>query len=303
VQITSEPLQWGQPIPSKDGKKLFLRGATVRGELTRYDAKTAQFQPYLGGISADNVAFSKDGVSFVYVTYPDCVLWKSRLDGSGKVKLRPICPWLPKWSPDGTQISFVDVDAVNGQSYLVDSDGGRLRALLEGDKGPETDPTWSADGSRIVFSTSPNGGKDPNSVLKILDLSSGQVSIIPGSKGLFGSRWSPDGQSIAAVHMDSTDLSVFDIKSQRWSVIVKGTLGYASWSADSKAIYYMDFGEAPSVFRVRVADGKVEPVLELKNLHLTSNLGMWMGLDPSDALLFLRNVGTRDIYALTLSGP
>jgi Tol biopolymer transport system component len=136
----------------------------------------------------------------------------------------------------------------------------------------------------------------------MLDLSSKQVSIVPGSKGLFGARWSPDGQSIAAVHMDSTDLSVFDIKSQRWSVIVKGTLGYPSWSANGKAIYYMNFGEAPSVFRVRVADGKVEHVLDLKNLHLTSNLGMWMGLDPSDALLFLRNIGTRDIYALTLSG-
>jgi WD40 repeat protein len=155
VQITSEPLQWGQPIPSKDGKKLFVRGASARGELIRFDANTRQFQPYLGGISADNIAFSKDGLSFVYVTYPDCVLWRASVDGSRKVKLTspPVCPWLPRWSPDGTQISFVDVDALNGLSYLVDSDGGKLRPLLEGDKGPETDPTWSADGSRIVFST------------------------------------------------------------------------------------------------------------------------------------------------------
>ena len=28
---------------------------------------------------------------------------------------------------------------------------------------------------------------------------------------------------------------------------------------------------------------------------------MWMGLDPTDAPLFLRNIGTRDIYALNLN--
>ena len=303
VQVTSEPLVWGQPIPSKDGTKLFVRGSTRRGELVRFDAITKQLQPYRGGISADNVAFSKDGLSFVYVTYPDCVLWKMRLDGTGKVQLTgpPVCPWLPKWSPDGTQISFGDADNYRGQSYLVDSDGGRLRPLVENDKDPETDPTWSADGNRILFAASPYGGKDPNSVLKILDLPSKQLSVVPGSKGMFGARWSPDGLLIAAVHMDSTDLSVFDIKTQRWSVIVKGTLGYPSWSADGKMVYYMDFGEAPSVFRVHVAGGKVEHVLDLKGLHLTSNLGLWMGLDPSDAPLFLRDVGTRDIYALTLA--
>jgi hypothetical protein len=54
------------------------------------------------------------------------------------------------------------------------------------------------------------------------------------------------------------------------------------------------------VYRVRVADGVVEQIADIKNLKYTGNYGMWMGLDPTDAPLFLRNMGTRDIYALTL---
>ena len=49
------------PIPGKDGKKLFVVGRTYRGELTRYDAKSGQFSPYLSGISAEYLDFSKDG--------------------------------------------------------------------------------------------------------------------------------------------------------------------------------------------------------------------------------------------------
>ena len=63
VQLTTAPMEWGIPIPSKDGTRIFVRGSVRHGELMRFDRQTKQFQPYLGGISADNVAFSKDGQS------------------------------------------------------------------------------------------------------------------------------------------------------------------------------------------------------------------------------------------------
>ena len=49
------------PLPSKDGKKLFVIGIQQRAELVRYDAKSGEFIPYLGGISAGDVDFSRDG--------------------------------------------------------------------------------------------------------------------------------------------------------------------------------------------------------------------------------------------------
>jgi serine/threonine protein kinase/Tol biopolymer transport system component len=303
VKLTTAPLEWGNPIPSKDGTRLFVLGSVQHGELTRFDRGTKLFQPYLGGISADGVAFSKDGQSIAYVSYPDCILWKSRLDGSARVQLSnpPMCPWLAEWSPDDAQISFVDFsDAGEQKAYIVASQGGSPRRLLPEDHGFQTDPTWSADGNKMVFSTSTGGGKDPNSVLKILDLKSNQTSTIPGSKGMFAARWSPDGQSIAAIREDSVTLNIFDVKTQRWSVPFKGVIGYPVWSSDSKQIYFLNFQENAAVYRVRIADGSVELILDLKDFNYTGNSGTWFGLDPTDAPLLLRNLGTHDVYCLTL---
>ena len=40
----------------------------------------------------------------------------------------------------------------------------------------------------------------------------------------------------------------------------------------------------------------------IRVLNYTGNTGMRMGVDPSDAPLFLRDLGTRDVYALSLNG-
>ena len=92
VQLTTGPLQFGDPLPSKDGKKLFVVGVQQRAELVRYDAKSGDFAPYLDGISAGDLDFSRDGQWVTYVTYPDDTLWRSKLDGSARLQLTyPLC--------------------------------------------------------------------------------------------------------------------------------------------------------------------------------------------------------------------
>jgi dipeptidyl aminopeptidase/acylaminoacyl peptidase len=87
VQLTAGPMSLSLPLPSKDGKKLFALGVQKRGELVRYDAKSGQFVPCLGGISAAGLAFSADGDGVAYVTYPESNLWRSHADGSNKMQL------------------------------------------------------------------------------------------------------------------------------------------------------------------------------------------------------------------------
>jgi eukaryotic-like serine/threonine-protein kinase len=87
VQLTSGPMAFFSPLPSKDGKKLFVVGTLARGELTRYDTRSAAFVPFLSGISADSVSFSKDGQWVAYVSFPEGTLWKSKLDGSQRIQL------------------------------------------------------------------------------------------------------------------------------------------------------------------------------------------------------------------------
>jgi hypothetical protein len=56
------------------------------------------------------------------------------------------------------------------------------------------------------------------------------------------------------------------------------------------------------VLRIRIADGKVEKVLDLTNLPTTGNVGVgpWLGLDLNDDVLVLKDTGTQDIYSLVL---
>ena len=108
VQLTSGPIRWNTPIPSKDGTKIFAQGVIQRGELVRFDAQSHRLEPWLGGISAEFVSFSPDGQFVAYVTFPEGVLWRANRDGSNPVQLTdpPMYPLIPRWSPDGAQILF-----------------------------------------------------------------------------------------------------------------------------------------------------------------------------------------------------
>jgi Tol biopolymer transport system component/DNA-binding winged helix-turn-helix (wHTH) protein len=289
-QLTTGPMRWERPIPSKDGKTILAKGVLLRGELSRFDSKTGQFQPFLRGISAQGATFSRDGKFVAYVSYPEGTLFKANADGSNPIQLTdpPLEVWLPQWSPDGTQIAFT----ADGKNYIVPSEGGTPRRLVPVDNGNEQIVSWSPDGRKIVFSWEDE--------VRILDLQSRQVTTVPGSK-MFGARWSPDGRYLVAEDNDEISLNVFDFKTQRWSTLPqKGTVASPEWSRDSKYIYFRRPVDDRGVFRTPVAGGKVERIVDLKNWHDAGWVGRYMGLDPTDAPLLLRDIGSEDIYALTL---
>ena len=149
------------------------------------------------------MAFSWDGKSVAYVSYPDGILWRANGDGSSPMQLTNGMnyPRLPRWSPDGAQIVFMTSPPQGGntRSYIMSSQGGAPRLLLPGEAGPETDPNWSPDGRKIVFAKSRQASDDPKSVIGILELDSNRVTTLPGSVGMYGPRWSPDGHAIVTL--------------------------------------------------------------------------------------------------------
>jgi Tol biopolymer transport system component len=304
VRLTPGPLEWGEPIPGKDGKNIFSVGQIRRGELSRFDAQTGQLQPFLGGVSAEDISFSRDGRSVAYASYPEGILWKANRDGSGPLQLStpPMYAKAPRWSPDGTEIVFQNL-AEEGdiKSYLVSPEGGKLRRILPDDNKQEDDPTWSPDGRRVVFDGGPDQGPGSER-LRFLDLASHQVTLVPGSAGVSSPRWSPDGRYIAAISLEFEGLKVFDTSTQRWTTLpTNGRVDFPSWSSDSKFIYFLHLANGDrGVYRVRAAGGKIEQVVDLKDLHITGYFSFWMGLDPTDTPLLLRDMGSSDIYALTL---
>lgn len=126
-QLTAGPMLFGAMTPSPDGKKLFAQGFQGRGELIRYDAQHRSFVPFLSGIWACGVSFSPDGKWVVYVSYPEGALWRSRVDGSDRLQLTspPVFAAVPRWSPDSTQIAFVDMQVGRPwKAFLVSPQGG-----------------------------------------------------------------------------------------------------------------------------------------------------------------------------------
>jgi serine/threonine protein kinase/Tol biopolymer transport system component len=316
VKLTDSPLNLGSPLPSKDGKKLFVVGHKLLGELVRYDAKSGAFLPFLSGISAEFVAFSKDGQWVAYVTYPDGVLWRSKVDGSGRQPLTNpgMYARLPRWSADGKQIIFygwlfegkLQVDnriSISGQPYkiyTVSRNGGAPEQLIPDDPNPQSDPSWSPDGTRIVFAGLVNAD---SSAIHLLDLRSHQISTLPESEGYFSPRWSPNGRYIVATPGKTEGLVLFDFQSGKWTELTQTPAGFPNWSADGKCVYFLGRLKNREVLRVRISDRKVELVADLKDLPTTGYWSASLALTPDDSPLLLRNLGTQDVYALDWEAP
>ncbi len=303
VQLTSGPIHWGVPIPGRDGKTIFSRGVTLRGELVRFDAQSRQLQPYLSGISAEWTDFSPDGQFVVYITFPEGILYRANRDGSNPIQLTdpPLYPIAPHWSPDGRQILFFSPDSEGAfKIYLLSSQGGKPQMLLPSDNSLELNPNWSPDGRRIVFdsweTTNPS-----KRIIRILDLANGQITDIPGSQGRLSPRWSPDGRYIAALVNNDASLAVFDFKTQQWSPVIQmGQVNIHTWSHDGKFIYFLRAIDHQGVYRIRPSGGEAAQVVDLKGFRFTGIATFFMSLDPKDAPLLLRDTGVDDIFALKL---
>jgi len=153
AQLTAGPMSMVAPLPSADGKKIFAVAAQPRGQLMRYEGKSRQFVPFLSGISADGVDFSRDGQWVTYVLFPEGTLRRSRADGSERLQLTmpPMKVSLPRWSPDGKRIAFLsETVGKPTKLYIVSADGGTPSQAVPGERN-EGEASWSPDGKTLAF--------------------------------------------------------------------------------------------------------------------------------------------------------
>jgi Tol biopolymer transport system component len=309
VRLTGGEMNAYVPAPSKDGKRIFFVGVLPRGEMLRRDDKSGQFVPFLPGLSAENISFSRDGQSMAYVAYPEGALWRAKSDGSERRQLTfpPMVSGLPRWSPDGQRIAFsARTPGKQWKIYAVAAQGGSLEQLIAGDT-EDLDPSWSADGNSLVFGEAAESARvSKSNMIHVFDLNTHQVQDLPDSAGLFSPRWSPDGRYILAMTADYQKLEIYNLKTRKWGDLIKVPSGYPDWSHDGAYVYFNDpFDRSLPFYRVRVNDRKLERVATIGGYGQLAGgrWGWWTGLGPEDSLLAARDISVQEIYALDWEAP
>lgn len=295
-------------MPSEDGKRIFVIGGKIRPELERYDSKSKTWRPFLSGIPAEHISFSKDGQWVAYVSYPDATLFRSKVDGNQKLQLTvsPLQAAMPRISPDGKTIAcMARAPGKPWRIWLIPFAGGGSRQLTFGDS-EDAEPTWSPDGRSLAFSrTEPSG----TCTIELFDMKTGQISSLPPLAGAYYPRWSPDGRYIAATD-EFQRVVLFDLRTRKWKVLVTDPekhLYEPSWSHDGRSIYFVNYSaNREGYYRFRIRDGKIGKVVGSEGVNLQNIIGItggWHGLTPDDSLLTLFDNETPEIYALEWNAP
>jgi len=295
------------PVPSRDGRRILVVGDQQRSELLRYKPGTQQLEPFLGGLSAESVDFSRDGQWVAFVAYPDGTLWRCRLDGTERLRLTPslLRVYLPRWSPDGTRLAFrAESASLPVKIYTVSADGKDLRQLFK-DGRNEADPSWSPDGKKLAFGRTALPYEAQPKSIHIYDFETQQTSTLQQSEGLFSPRWSPDGRYIAAMSLDSQRLMLFDWKSEDWQELAKVNASYPTWSPDSKTLYLgAKVNNQQGQYRIGLTDRKLERMVSLSEaFHEAVSFALWTGMPPDGSLIVARDLSRQEIFSLDWQTP
>jgi len=308
-QLTLGPLEYATPTVSRDGQHLYAVGREAHGQLSVYDRNSGQFVPYLNGISACFVDFSRDNQWVAYVSYPEGTLWRSRIDGSERRQLTmpPLAPVNPRWSPDGKLIAFMELSGGDRRSmpgklrvYIVSAEGGGPLLLVGDNDGGGNDPTWSPDGTMIAYGAGGIAPGDRSREIVLLDLARQKSAKIPGSEGMWSARWSPNGKYLVALKGAlPRKLYLFGFDSQKWKELSPLNFNWPSWSRDSKSVVALQDGV---VVRIGIPGGEVEtigPLPDLVRAFWTEGTG-WLGITPDGRPLTTLDKGIEEIYAFDL---
>jgi len=308
--VTSGPLKFSSPLPSADGKWLYMIGTQHRYELVRLNSVSGLTTPLTTVPSVVSVDYSPDRKWMAYVTHPDGVLWRSRADGSERRQLThpPVVASSPKWSPDGQQIAFAAVRIGQPmQIELISAEGGTPREVYPEGRN-QGSPAWSAGGQSLIFGRLPwleIGHKVPVRLAKF-DFRTRQLTEIPGSDDMFLPAMSPDGRFLAALHAAESHVAIYELATDKWAVLEQDGAYRPVWARDSSAIFITHHGE---VQRYRPVARKIESIVQLHDTGKSFGaFGAFLEafdfltIGPDDELLWVHDQRSSQIYAMKRQG-
>ena len=132
-----------------------------------------------------------------------------------------------------------------------------------------------------------------------------QLSELPDDDGMVGGAWVTQ-HTIVAANQSLAEFRVFDLQTKSWQQLVSGH--FVNWAVtrDGKYLVFTTSGAEPMLQRLRLADHHVETLASLKDLRRVVNPvegQTQVTVDAEGSPILARDIGTQEIYALTIKWP
>ena len=257
------------------GTIAFSSGRTADYDIWTLSLESGELkQLTFGSENNDHPRFSPDGSMIVYSSAPAggiqqlCLMTR---EGKEKRQLTKgdVYHSYPAWSPDGKRIicSANYQDKQDSEIWALSIDGSSKPERLVSYPGLETEPSFSPDGKKLLFSCA----KGTNYDLWEVDLATQQWKQLTTHEGKdFCPAYSPDGQWIAFISRPSLDedgeiwlMHADGRGTPRQLTDNKVSDHHIRWSPNSSSLIYCSSGKTPGTSRLRVLSIKEDSDFEV----------------------------------------
>ena len=303
TQITSGPGPDSSPMLSPATKGTYYVNGKASGFLTAYHVRSKESVDILSEYATGPV-MSRDGKRVMYIKLHPNQLWVSDVDGANKIRLTASgTVWLGDWSPDGSQLAFMNFTGREYKGYLIRADGSDLRPI-EGKEANTGWMTWSADGKRVYLSTAEAGSRpkvwqvnaDGSHLEKLVD------------EGCFVVDASPDGKYVLGIVASGKDVGIYQvlIADRQIVALLPGVQTLmVRYARDGKSFLYPVVSRSEVTFyRQAWSDGKLlgKPQIALKLPFAFSPFYKGVAYDFSrdlTTIVYARPGGQADLYLMS----
>ena len=113
---------------------------------------------------------------------------------------------------------------------------------------------------------------------------------------------------LVGISEDQAKLMAFNFKNQKWSDLVSSPDKFVNWepSPDGKYFFYQTGGSDSKIYRMRMADRRVEEVASLGDFRAVDDpyLGnTQLSVTQDYSVILTRDIGTQEVYALAVKWP